>query len=181
MLGWIKNWLGPVVGWIQKFLEWQGATPLAILLSVIIAVVAIWFARRSTRQQNAIDLLLSLQKEPKFWESLIAVRAQHNHVTPGDLHKIGELMAKPDELVNETDEMRGKVQNFRYIMNVFENMSVGIRHGIYDEGILKEMFRTSFIMTWRYVEPVVTKIRETRQKDTYYEVYEKVAEKWQKN
>lgn len=150
-------------------------------MSAIIAMLAIWSARRNTRQQNAIDLLLSLQKEPKFWNSLIAVRAQHNHVTPGDLYKIGELIAKPDELVNETNGMRKKVESFRYIMNVFENMSVGIRHGIYDERILKEMFLTSFIMTWTYVKPVVTKIREIRQKDTFYEVYEKVAERWQKN
>ena len=162
------------------FLEWQGALPLVLFLSVIIAIIAIFYARKNVRQQNSIELILSLQKESKFWESMTSIQAQRNHITQGDLHKIGELIGNSSNLENEKDEMRKKVENFRYIMNVFENVSVGIQYGIYDDSILKEMFRTSFVMTWNCSKPVVIKIREIRQKNTYYEIYEKVAKRWQK-
>ena len=167
---------------ITGFLEWQGATPLAILLSAITAIVAIWYARKNTRQQKTVEFLFSLQQIPEFWESLAALRALHANVTQEELQKIGALIGEPRGIENEKCEKRlSNVKTFRYILNIFENISIGILHGIYDEKIVKEMFVSSFIATWTYAKPVAMKVRETRKKESYYESYEKIAERWTNN
>lgn len=167
---------------ITCFLEWQGVTPLAILFSAITAVVAIWYARKNARQQKTVEFLFSLQQMPDFWDSLATLRALHAKVTPEELQQIGMLIGEPRGIENEKCEERlSNVKTFRYILNVFENISIGISHGIYDEKIVKEMFVSSFISTWTYAKPVAMKVREVRKKESYYEAYEKIAEKWANN
>lgn len=167
---------------ITCFLEWQGAIPLAILFSTFIAVVAIWYARKNARQQITVEFLFSLHQIPDFWDNLARLRALHANASPEELQKIGMLIGEPRNIENEKcDERLLNVKTYRYILNIFESISIGILHGIYDEKIIKEMFVSSFISSWTYTKPVAMKIREVRKKGSYYEAYQKIAERWSNN
>ena len=165
--------------WITDFLGWQGLTNLAILFSAGIAIKAIRSARRNTQQQNAIELLLSLQRDREYLDNLQELRTWRKRVTQGDLVKMAELLTARREAEGEEDkDILKKSRNVLRILNYFEDISIGIGHGIYDEKIIKEAFVSTFIETWEDAKPVVLKIREIENKKSYFGVYEKQAERW---
>ena len=165
--------------WITNFLEWQGLTNLAILFSAAVAIAAIRSARRNTRQQRAIELLLSLQRDQGYLDNLHELRTWRKRVTRGDLVRMAELLTARREAKNSEDEdVLAKSRNVVRILNYFEDISIGIKHGIYDEEIIKEAFVSTFIETWEDAQPVVLKIREIEDKRSYFGICEEQAERW---
>lgn len=163
-------------------MEWLGvATPLAIVLSTIVAVVAVVFARKNTKQQKSIDLLLSLRKERIFVASMRALRQWRRDTTDNELDKIGKLMTSTldiDKIPPEDKKLLAKARNVTYILNYFEDISIGIKHGIFDEKIIKNSIISAFIETWDDTERSVSKLREIEKNQAYYEVFEKLAKRW---
>lgn len=173
-----------MMGSTSSCMEWLGVTtPLAILLSTIVAVVAIVFARKNARQQKSVDLLFSLRKEKTFVESMQALRQWRRDITDNELDKIGSLMTTKgsmDQMPEKDKELLSRARNITYVLNCFEDISIGVKHGIFDEGIIRNSIVSAFIETWDDTERSILKLREMEGNQAYYEVFEDLAKQWKK-
>jgi hypothetical protein len=154
---------------IETFLEWRGATPLAISISALVALWAVVSARDLARKRNAIDLVIQTHRDDRFIKGIDMIRKIHHDET----EEINRY-AYPERAEDE------KAASIRYILNFMEHMSIGIFNGTYDEKIIKETMCSFVVNTWGFVEPYVKQRRSLIGSVTAFAEVEKLAGRWRK-
>jgi len=148
------------------FLEWQGAPAIAILVSAAIATLALLSFRDVTKRKNSIDLLFGLQHDDKFIKGVDEIRTIHYE----DNHKIEDYA----ELSMRNDE---RAKQIRYVLNLFEHMSIGILRRIYDEPIIKETIKEMIVYSYEWSKPYIERRRTIVHKESYVRL-EKLVNRW---
>ncbi len=144
-----------------------GWTFWAILLSALIALVAIASQRTIAKRRAAIDLILVSESDV-----FKAQRAElEDALKAGD----GDNILSPKS--NKDHERRRCISN---VLNHYELVAIAIDHRTVDEEIVKQYSYTVMTSTWDICEPLIAKIN-TSDRSTAYVNYRKLAAKWKAN
>lgn len=68
--------------------------------------------------------------------------------------------------------------DIHYVLNYYEQISLGIRVNAFEEELFKNLHYSSFMKVWRYAHPLILQIRIISGKDTIYQEIEYLARKW---
>ena len=80
----------------------------------------------------------------------------------------------------EKEKDKEEKRKIGYYLNFFERVSVSIKNGIYDETMLKEVLFNTAIKNYDIAEPFIKAIREKHGRNTYYQEYEWLVDKWKR-
>ncbi|WP_428687842.1 DUF4760 domain-containing protein [Roseibium sp.] len=146
-------------------------TEIAILIGAGLATVGwIYTARRArmlARKQHTINVILQTNFSERFLNSR---------------SKIAPYLKKcecPDEIMNgENEELRA---HFRDILNHYEFVSAGMRNGDFDERLLKDSEKSTYIALYKCCEPYIWSLRNNRNRMSIYEHLEWVHSRWETN
>lgn len=171
-----------MTGSSSSCMEWLGgATPLAIAVSIVVAIAAIRFARKNAKQQKSIDMLFSLKRDDKFVSNIQELRRWRKHTTEEEREKIGKLMGSDIEKIPEEDkELLSRARTIIYILNCFEDISIGIKHGIFDERIIENSITSTLVEIWDATKRSIQELRKVEGNKAYFEEFEALAKRWQK-
>ena len=67
------------------------------------------------------------------------------------------------------------------ILNEYETLSMGIKHGILDESYISDVMRSVVIADWQTLEPLVREYRRGAGADHIYGAFEGLASAWKRN
>ncbi|MFW5450883.1 MAG: DUF4760 domain-containing protein [Methylophagaceae bacterium] len=150
----------------------NGTTAIIAGTSLIFAITAILSSRSTARKNNSLSLLMELKQDEKFYSTL---RTIQDMVNKNDI-RIDELAA----LNIEDQRQRESAQSIRYLLNLLESISIGIKHNIYDEASIKDSICSILTQAFDQTKPFIDRTRSMHGKDTYYMEFERLAKKWKK-
>lgn len=81
-----------------------------------------------------------------------------------------------DMLKGENEELRDK---FRLILNHYEFVAAGLRNGDFDERLVRDSERGTFIALFKCCEPYIYALRDHRTRMAIYEHLEWLYERWE--
>ena len=144
-------------------------TETAILIAAGLATVGwVYTARRArslARKQHTINVILKTNFSERFLHS----RSQIAPFLKAD--------KCPKEIMNgENEELRA---HFRDILNHYEFVSAGMRNGDFDEKLLKDSEKSTYLSLYRCCEPYIWGLRNNRQRMSIYEHLEWVHLRWE--
>lgn len=131
------------------------------------ATQAIERADMRARQRAMIDLLIAQNANAQFIDSLKKVRLLRE-----DIH------SQVAKFVQTDDDTRSAILS---VLNQLEFIAVGIRLGVFDESIYKELSHSNVVETWRTVSGFVCELRRQTGFPTLFQDLEELAKKWEKN
>ncbi|MEH6477094.1 MAG: DUF4760 domain-containing protein [Sneathiella sp.] len=144
---------------------------VAVLLSAVFALgllkstkAMITSNRDTARKRATLDLILHNDSN---------ARIQTNRADYVKLVRSEERLAK--QFMDEDSNNRIIILR---ILNDFEFIAAGINSGIIDEEFYKMCSETNFVTNWNKLRTVVSDIRETKEKDTFFVQFEILAVKW---
>jgi hypothetical protein len=91
-----------------------------------------------------------------------------NHTEDGGLQKKAPTKLEGDEY-----------HNLREILNYFEGLAAGIKHGVYDDAILRDTLRGMAISIYSYSEHVIIEQRRSQGNPSIWKLYEDLANRWE--
>lgn len=68
--------------------------------------------------------------------------------------------------------------DIHYVLNYYEQISLGIRVEAFEEDLFKNLHYSSFMKLWKCAHPLILQIRTISGKDTIYQEIEILAMKW---
>lgn len=140
----------------------------AVLIAAAFATAGwLYTARRQralARKQHTLNVMLQAGFNKEFRDAQTAVRP---HISA----------KKCPDILDPTNEDR---ENFRIILNHYELISAGIRNGDFDERMVRDSQRGSFVAAWETCEPVIFKMRDDRRRQTTYEHFQWLYRRWEK-
>lgn len=145
------------------------SSEIAILIGAGLATIGwIYTARRArslARKQHTINVILQTNFSDRFLRSRSS---------------IAPYLKKcecPDEIMNgEDEELRA---HFRDILNHYEFVSAGMRNGDFDEKLLKDSEKSTYIALYKCCEPYIWSLRNSRNRMSIYEHLEWVHLRWE--
>lgn len=153
--------LGETIGfWIQTGV---------LCLSVIVAVVVIWYNGRIARRRATVDMIINEQKDIQYNEAYTVV---------------SQLLANKQRLIDfaqDLDKECEELTALRFVLNRLEFVAQGIRQGAFEEQIYKNLKYTSIVNLWAEVLPLVEEIRRKHKVTTYYQELEWLVNRWKEN
>ena len=144
-----------------------GAILISAACSIVAAFIAVAQNRRISRKRTAYDLaLLFLQADIQACEDRLIDLADKNDWRP-------VLEPQPEERI-----VKQEVTQF---LNHLELMSVAIRQGVVDEGVLKAVIGDKLVKRYTEARPLIDMIRNKEQDEEFFEHLEFIANSWKKN
>lgn len=145
------------------------APETAILIAAGLATTGwLYTARRSrtlARKQHTINVILQTNFNEKFLE-------RRQKIAP--YLKEGKC---PEEILKgENEDLR---ICFRDILNHYEFVSAGLRNGDFDEKLVKDSERGTYILLYKCCEPYIWGLRNNRKRMTIYEHLEWIYRRWE--
>lgn len=141
---------------------------IAILIGAASATAGwLYTARRSrnlAKKQHTINVML----QANFNRDFLAARA---NIAP--YLKSGSC---PEEILNGEDEELCK--NFRDILNHYEFVCAGLRNGDFDEKLIKDSERGTYLALYSCCQKYIWQLRDGRHRMTIYEHLEWVHNRW---
>lgn len=71
--------------------------------------------------------------------------------------------------------------DYHYVLNRYEFVSLGIRRGAFDEQLYKDLQCSNILKLWRAVAPLVLEIRKASKTATLYQELEWLYNRWEKD
>lgn len=144
-------------------------TEIAILIAAGLATTGwLYTARRArtlARKQHTINVILQTNWNEKFLESRSAI---------APYLKEGKC---PEGMINgENEELR---RHFRDLLNHYEFVSAGLRNGDFDEKLVKDSERGTYIALYACCEAYIWRLRDNRKRMTIYEHLEWIHRRWE--
>ena len=141
----------------------------AILVGAALATTGwIYTARRSrnlAKKQHTINVILQTNFNAKFLESREKIVP---HIRLGSC---------PEDVIDETNEELRK--HFRDILNHYEFVSAGLRNGDFEERLVKDSERGTYVAIYACCEKYIWRLRNSRKRMTIYEHLEWVHNRWE--
>lgn len=159
------------MGLIDAILNGLWTDPGAILFSsfvaIILAIVAIRHERNIARQRETFEAISSRMWDRDYLEKrqeFIRLRA----LPTKDLIK---LAAPAKQAEPEAAALRS-------ILNDYELIAIGIRHGIIDELFYRRWARAGLISDWQQIEPFIAAVRRVTGNPRVFQEFEALARRW---
>jgi hypothetical protein len=147
--------LGESIGfWIQTG---------AVFLSAIAAVYIIYHNGKLAKKRALIDLIIQQKSDEKLMDAIHEVYA---------LSKAGNHLS---QMVDGDKE-----QTILRVLNNQEFIAVGIRTGAFDEGVYKQLQCSNVLKLWTATSGFIQEIRKIDGKNTLFQDFERLANKWEK-
>lgn len=116
------------------------------------------------QKQHTINVILQTNLNAKFLEERDAITP---HIRSGKF---------PDTVLNDKNQ---KLRNsFRAILNHYEFIAAGLRNGDFDEKLVRDSEGSTYIYLYKYCEPYIWKLRDSRKRMTIYEHLEWLTKRW---
>jgi hypothetical protein len=157
-------------GWLGSIVETEVYRGIILTSGVVVAIASVWSARNTARKKQTADAIFASRTDTNLVEGLRCVSQLHE----SDNSNL-RFFGKADKL--ESDE----VKKMTYVLNYYENVSVGIGAGIYDEAMWRKAQYSTVTRLWDKARPFIEEIRETRRQSTMYQEFEQLATRWKAN
>ncbi|MDC2888827.1 DUF4760 domain-containing protein [Psychrosphaera algicola] len=141
------------------------STIMTGLIAFAIAYQAIYSNRDIARKKNSIDTILHAKNDGKLRNAITVT---------GQIHNNADKTIK--SFAYESKKFTKGASEFRYCLNFYEYISVGIRHGIYDEIVMKESMCGTVTRVYERCKPFIQTLRLQNQAPTAYCEFERLAE-----
>lgn len=152
------GWLGETWGfWIQTG---------AFLLSAVAGVAVIYFNGKQARTRALIDMLMHHKSDKDLVEATRRVYA---------------LQSNGGRLSQHVDKDSEERKDILKVLNTQEFIAVGVRMKAFDERVYKEMQCTNVLRLWSASKGFITELRESDQKKTIFQDFERLAIRWEKS
>ena len=147
------------------------STEIAILIGAVLATTG-WIysgrrARTLAKKQHTINVILQANFNEKFLEKRAKIAP---HMKNG---------CCPDGMLDGSEEELRV--NFRDILNHYEFVSAGLRNGDFDEKLIKDSERSTYINLYKCCEKYIWNLRSGRKRMAIYEHLEWVHDRWEKS
>lgn len=157
--------LGETAGfWVQTII---------FSLSALFAFWAIIRNERINKSRATIDLIINEQKDEVFTKSFKRVQIM--------VDSKQRLIDLPNEIETEHSQKDADFSDVQIVLNRLEFIAQGIRQGVFEEQIFKDLKHTSIMRLWREVKPLIEEIRRKKGVPTYYQELEWLTDRWEKN
>lgn len=195
----VKTALGPaieIVAWpfalLAKFF-WviTRYSSIAILLSAVsagtFALVAMRHQAATARLRETFVMLNRDNWDKDVIESRVVLRTIINELGKqrGSISKYAadsdlsrEPANVPFNMMDARKDFLRKKITLLTIMNDYENIALGIKHGILDESFLFQWMRSTLIRDWSILSPLVYEYRQMSENSQVYIEFEGLASQW---
>jgi len=147
------------------------------LITMIVLASGVWVARSSidnarkiSRQKAAMDYLNELQENSRYKECVHTVRKIH-HDEDRDIKHFAYEKHRDD---TEADSIR-------YLLNMTEQMFIGIKHEIYDEATIKDSRCNVTVQIYDMCKGFIEELHKQTGKKTVYQELLKKGQEWSDN
>lgn len=142
----------------------------AVILSAIMAVLAILHNGRMARKRTTIDVLLQENQDQQLMEAKFTVFNLANNTD----NSFVEIYFKEKEKQSDT------YKKITMLLNRYEFIAQSIRNKAFEEKIYKKMQYNNITRMWDRVCPLVYEIRQRQKSQTFYQEFEWLAKRWKK-
>ena len=178
------------VGMAEFIKEWADWIPVVqsvfMFLTVVCAVVTVWLAFRKQntdriRAADAIEENAAQARKRAIIDLLIAQKSDPNYIRDSKIVralKDNKEISLAAEVRNPQSPVKDAVLS---VLNQLEFIAVGIRVGVFDEELYKELSCHSLIKSWEAASGFVYELRHQTGIKTLYQDLEKLACRWKKD
>lgn len=133
---------------------WDDAEKIVACFALVAGYLGYRATTETFRQKNSLEVQRRLNEDPKIDSCLRALIRLNREILQRkqpSWEDLGRMASDPDA----PESLRLVVD----WLNILEEISVGIRHGVYSEQILYDTMKTLVIRSWRDTRPFV-KVRQ---------------------
>lgn len=130
------------------------------------AVAVIYYNGRTAKRRATVDVVVHQKNDKELNEALSIVLRYHRENK--SLTPFIENFSSPE----------GKA--IRLVLNNHEFICLGIRRGAFEERMIKFMQHYNYMRTWEACCAVVHEIRRIEKRDTIFQEFEWLAERWKR-
>lgn len=143
---------------------------IVMILGLLVAVISVLNAKSIARKKQTADMMFASRADKEISQGYATLRELHDA-------KDANLRTFADP---EGDENIRKATEIWYVLNHWERICVGIQEGIYDEVMFHKTSYTTVINLYEQAEPLIKAIREKKKRDTFYQDFEALYDRWKK-
>ncbi|MCF3479581.1 DUF4760 domain-containing protein [Stenotrophomonas maltophilia] len=155
--------------WLIAAVETAFFRNVAFLVGVMVAVLSVISVRATARRKQSADVIFATRNDELLRKGIRLIREEALHEN-SNIRKY----ARAPEAQSEN------AAAIRYVLNHFEYVAVGIRNGIYDEGMFKEASYSTIMEIRRHSETYIADVRTEQKRDTIYQEFCWLCERWKK-
>ncbi|MDE8035780.1 DUF4760 domain-containing protein [Actinobacillus equuli subsp. equuli] len=159
----------------------------AIILSIIVtgfyarkAILSNGSSAKETLEHNqrmqqtraTIDLILQENQD---------VELNQAKQTISKLPENASFLEYLDVREEDSDEKKQIKQSIRVLMNRYEFIALGIKNEAFEESIYKELQFSDVTDVWKKSKPLIMELRRRKGKNTYYQEFEWLTDRWLNN
>ncbi|WP_442780717.1 DUF4760 domain-containing protein [Avibacterium sp. 20-132] len=124
------------------------------------------------RQRATIELLLQENQDKELTNAMLII---------AKLPKNASFLDYLDVSEEEQNENKKVIKNaIRTLLNRYEFIALGIKYGAFEERIYKELQYSNVMNVWINAKPLIMELRRRKNKNTYFQEFEQLADKWGK-
>lgn len=151
---------------------------IMLIVGALIAILSVYTARLIAKKKQAADFLLGCRNDDHLLAGLKAIRECDTtgektlayYVTPANAKK-----AQDTDAAKQDQETAAAI---RYVLNHYENLSIGIQSGIYDESMMRNAVYGIVVATYNRTKPFIAQMRNTHNSATLYQEFQWLANRW---
>jgi len=141
------------------------AKTIVLTLSAIIALIAVINHARTSRRQATIDLVIHQKNDEHLAEARSTVTR---------LNSDNELTTYAHSQHKGTAERNAILA----VLNNYEFIATGMREGAFDLKLYKRMSYSTVVSDWKALKPFIYDLRRQVQRDTIFQEFEWLAERF---
>ncbi|OWS76105.1 DUF4760 domain-containing protein [Pantoea sp. VS1] len=161
--------------------NWQYAIAVAQIISSVavsiglaVATATIIYNIKTAKKSQTSVFFSESRHDIKYLEGQHALSQVHNSGKSFRAY----IFPQSGDLTEDEKADRIKIQ---YCLNFYERLAVSIKNGSYHEQMIKEVFYSSIVQNFEYSEPFIKALREKKGRNSYYQEFEWLAKRWNKN
>lgn len=158
-----------MLSWLIENANFFQAVVTAI--GIIVAAISVISVRATAKKTQTADLLFQIRKDKKFIDSIETLNRLH------ESNQNMRLLARVKSELTEDDLKHAK--KIRYVLNLYERLSVGISEGIYDENMMRKSQYTIVTKIYEWSKPFIDGVRKQTDSRTAFQEFEALARRWE--
>jgi hypothetical protein len=142
----------------------------AVILSALMAILAVLHNGKMARKRTTIDVLLQENQD----RGLVAAKFVVFNLARDPNNSFVDIYFK------EKEKQTKKYKQITMLLNRYEFIAQSIKNKAFEEKIYKQMQYTNITRMWDRVCPLVYEIRQRQNSQTFYQEFEWLAKRWKK-